>query len=70
MAIRGSMSGLWTSPASGTGSSTPAYTSAKVRENYSRRFRVRFPNEELPAARPLRTTPMYHKVARARRRNG
>ena len=40
---------------------TPAYTSAKVRENYSRRFRVRFPNEELPAARPLGTTPMYHK---------
>ena len=30
---------------------TMAYTNAKVRENYSRRFRVRFPNEELPAAR-------------------
>ena len=38
-----------------------AYTNVKVRENYGRRFRVRFPNEELPAARPLRTTPMYHK---------
>ncbi|MBK9080931.1 MAG: GcvT family protein [Rhizobiales bacterium] len=38
-----------------------AYTHAKVCENYGRRFRVRFPNEELPAARPLRTTPMYHK---------
>lgn len=38
-----------------------AYTNAKVCENYGRRFRVRFPNEELPAARPLRTTPMYHK---------
>ena len=37
------------------------YTNVKVRENYGRRFRVRFPNEELPAARPLRTTPMYHK---------
>lgn len=36
-----------------------AYTNAKVRENYGRRFRVRFPNEELPAARPLRTTPLY-----------
>jgi len=35
---------------------TPAYTNAKVRENYSRRFRIRFPNEELEAARPLRTT--------------
>jgi len=38
---------------------TPAYTNAKVRENYSRRFRIRFPNEELPAARPLQTTPLY-----------
>ena len=26
---------------------TLAYTNAKVRENYSRRFRIRFPNEEL-----------------------
>jgi dimethylglycine dehydrogenase len=38
---------------------TRAYTNAKVRENYSRRFRIRFPNEELLAARPLRTTPIY-----------
>ncbi len=38
---------------------TMAYTNAKVRENYSRRFSIRFPNEELPAARPLRTTPVY-----------
>jgi dimethylglycine dehydrogenase len=38
-----------------------AYTNAKVRENYGRRFRVRFPNEELPAARPLRTTALYPK---------
>ena len=39
-----------------------AYTNAKVRENYSRRFRIRFPNEELPAARPLRTTPLYDRL--------
>ncbi len=32
-----------------------AYTNAKVRENYSRRFRITFPNEELPAGR--RCTP-------------
>ncbi len=38
---------------------TLAYTNEKVRENYSRRFSIRFPNEELPAARPLRTTPVY-----------
>jgi dimethylglycine dehydrogenase len=41
---------------------TMAYTNAKVRENYSRRFRIRFPNEELTAARPLRTTPIYDRL--------
>src|SRR5580693_6637079 len=41
---------------------TLAYTNAKVRENYSRRFRIRFPNEELSAARPLRTTPIYERL--------
>ena len=41
---------------------TRAYTNAKVRENYSRRFRIRFPNEELEAARPLRTTPIYERL--------
>jgi len=41
---------------------TLAYTNAKVRENYSRRFSIRFPNEELPAAQPLRTTPIYEKL--------
>lgn len=40
---------------------TRGYTRTKVIENYGRRFRVRFPNEELPAGRPLRTTPMHHK---------
>jgi dimethylglycine dehydrogenase len=38
---------------------TLRYTNAKVRENYSRRFRIRYPNEELPAARPAQTTPLY-----------
>ncbi len=41
---------------------TMAYTNAKVRENYSRRFSIRFPNEELTAARPLRTTPIYDRL--------
>src|SRR3569833_4260077 len=41
---------------------TLAYTNAKVRENYSRRFRIRFPNEELTAARPIRTTPIYERL--------
>ncbi|MDB3891642.1 FAD-dependent oxidoreductase [Alphaproteobacteria bacterium] len=38
---------------------TPGYTRAKVRENYQRRFSVSYPNEELPAARPFQTTPVY-----------
>ncbi|MEO0327636.1 MAG: FAD-dependent oxidoreductase [Pseudomonadota bacterium] len=38
---------------------TLRYTNAKVRENYSKRFSIRFPNEELPAARPQMTTPLY-----------
>jgi dimethylglycine dehydrogenase len=41
---------------------TRTYTNAKVRENYSRRFSITFPNEELPAARPLKTTPVYHAL--------
>ena len=44
---------------------TMAYTNAKVRENYSRRFRIRFPNEELTAARPLKTTPIYDRLKSA-----
>ncbi len=38
---------------------TKGYTLPKVIENYQRRFSVSYPNEELPAARPQRTTPMY-----------
>lgn len=38
---------------------TPGYTLPKVIENYQKRFSVAYPNEELPAARPNRTTPMY-----------
>ncbi len=41
---------------------TMAYTNAKVRENYSRRFQITYPNEELPAARPHRTTPIYGRL--------
>ncbi len=40
------------------------YTNAKVRENYSSRFSIRFPNEELPAARPQQTTPLYDIMVR------
>ena len=43
---------------------TLKYTNAKVRENYSRRFSIRFPNEELTAARPQQTTPLYDLMLR------
>tara|TARA_R110002096_G_scaffold9867_6_gene38580 strand:- start:96 stop:2519 length:2424 start_codon:yes stop_codon:yes gene_type:complete len=38
---------------------TPGYTVPKVIENYQMRFSVGYPNEERPAARPFRTTPMF-----------
>ncbi len=38
---------------------TRSYTNEKVRETYSRRFSIKFPNEELPAARPQQTTALY-----------
>jgi len=44
---------------------TPKYTSSKVPENYSRRFRLAYPNEELPAARPVRRSPLYDRFKAA-----
>ncbi len=41
---------------------TPRFTHAKVRENYTRRFRLTYPNEDLPAARPFRRTPIYDRL--------
>jgi len=38
---------------------TPGYTLPKVVENYQNRFSVTYPNEELRAARPFRTTPVH-----------
>ena len=39
-----------------------AYLSAKAHENYRRRFRVSFPNEQLPDARPLQTSGAYDQL--------
>ncbi len=44
---------------------TMAYTNTKVRENYSRRFRITFPNEFLPAARGVQTTPVHDRLVAA-----
>ncbi len=41
---------------------TLAYTNPKVQENYRRRFSIKFPNEELTAARPYKTTPIYDRL--------
>jgi dimethylglycine dehydrogenase len=42
-----------------------AYVRSKTRENYQRRFILPCWNEELPAARPLRTSPIYDRLADA-----
>ena len=42
--------------------STSAYTQAKVKENYARRFRITYPNEFLPVGRPLQTTPIHDRL--------
>ena len=44
---------------------TLSYTSTKVRENYSRRFRITFPNEFLPAGRGVQTSPIYDRLVGA-----
>ena len=38
---------------------THTFTREKVTENYQRRFAITYPNEELPAGRPLEATPAY-----------
>jgi len=40
-----------------------AYVREKTRENYQRRFILPCPNEELPAGRPLRTTPLFDRLS-------
>ncbi len=38
------------------------YGTKKAMENYARRFIITYPNEEVPAARPLKTTPLYDRL--------
>ena len=42
---------------------THEYGTRKAMENYARRFLITYPNEELPAARPLKTTALYDLLA-------
>ena len=41
---------------------TRNYTTAKVMEFYERRFALSYPNEEWPAGRPTKTTPIYDRM--------
>jgi dimethylglycine dehydrogenase len=41
---------------------TPDYGTIKAAENYSRRFILTYPNEELPAARRRKTTAIYDRL--------
>ena len=59
---RASTSGAWTWPAYGD-YATLGYTNEKVRENYSRRFRITFPNEFLPMGRDVQTSPIHDRMA-------
>ena len=47
---------------------TRPYTIAKNEEAYAHVFVLHYPDEERPAARPLRTAPSYDRLQRARRR--
>lgn len=40
---------------------TRSYTTEKVKETFGRRFMITYPNEELPAARPWKTSPLYDR---------
>ncbi len=42
---------------------TPAYVAEKASEFYARRFRIAYPNEHWPAARPSRLSPLYDRLA-------
>ncbi|MDJ0769389.1 MAG: FAD-dependent oxidoreductase [Ilumatobacter sp.] len=41
---------------------TLPYTRVKAEENYRRRFRITFPNEELPEGRNLQTVPVHDRL--------
>ncbi len=47
-----------------------AYLQARTRQFYARRFAMAYPNEELPAGRPLKMTPCYDALAAAGARFG
>jgi dimethylglycine dehydrogenase len=54
---------LWTlDPRRFTGYATKTFTTAKAVEIYQNEYAPAFPNEERPAGRPLRTSPLYERL--------
>jgi dimethylglycine dehydrogenase len=54
---------LWNlDPRRYTGYATKTYTAAKAVEIYQKEYAPGFPNEERPAGRPLRTSPLYQRL--------
>lgn len=56
---------VWAMDVARFGHATPGYVRAKTREVYERRYALTKPNEHLPAARPLRVTPLYDRLRAA-----
>ena len=52
----------WTSRASAPSPRTTATCARRPAQFYARRFVMAYPNEELPAGRPLKTTPCYDEL--------
>ena len=53
-----------------TGYATKTFTTAKAIEIYQNEYAQSFPNEERLAGRPLRTSPLYHRLAQKGARFG
>ena len=49
--------------------SEDGYLRDTTKQFYARRFVMAYPNEELPAGRPLKTTPVYEEFLAAGRRS-
>jgi dimethylglycine dehydrogenase len=43
---------------------TTQYVVSRAREVYEREYAIHYPEEELPAGRPLKTSPLYDRLAR------
>ena len=65
-ASRSSTSGRWTSAGSAPQYRSQAFTLARTTEVYATYYDIHYPNEERQAGRPLRLSPAYARLGRAR----